>query len=56
MDVARKVVVLARECGMDIELEDLAIESLVPEKLRSISDPDTFLAQLPEAHKSRSVI
>ena len=33
---------------MDIELEELTIESLVPDKLQSVSDPDTFLTQLPQ--------
>eukprot|EP00210_Caulerpa_lentillifera_P007026 g6720.t1 len=50
MDVARKVVVLARECGMDIEINDLELESLVPKELESVSDPETFLNEL---HKVR---
>ena len=33
-DVARKVTILARQCGIDIELEDVPVESLVPEPLR----------------------
>mmetsp|Transcript_41448 Transcript_41448/g.48329 ORF Transcript_41448/g.48329 Transcript_41448/m.48329 type:complete len:411 (+) Transcript_41448:33-1265(+) len=33
-DVARKVTILARQCGMDIALEDVPVESLVPEPLR----------------------
>ncbi len=28
MDVARKVVILARECGLHVELDTLALESL----------------------------
>ena len=48
MDVARKVVVLARECGLDIELEDLDIESLVPKELQSIPDAVSFLKELPK--------
>lgn len=46
-DVARKVVILAREMGMDIELEDLTLESLVPEGLEGTSTQD-FLAELRE--------
>eukprot|EP00741_Cyanophora_paradoxa_P011199 tig00020554_g10819.t1 len=34
LDVARKVVILAREAGLDVELSDLNIISLVPEELR----------------------
>lgn len=48
MDVARKVVVLARECGMDISLEDLDIQSLVPDELKSVESADAFMERLPE--------
>ncbi|KAL2622518.1 hypothetical protein R1flu_002723 [Riccia fluitans] len=48
-DVARKVVILAREAGMKLELKDIPIENLVPEELK---DPnltvDEFLNKLPE--------
>ncbi len=46
MDVARKVVILAREIGLSIEIEDVTVEGLVPEELQSLSVPD-FLASLP---------
>ena len=39
--------ILARECGSDAVLEDLAVDSLVPEPLRAV-DIDTFLRKLPE--------
>ena len=45
MDVARKVVILAREMGLDIELADVVVEGLVPAGLDSGS-PDEFLTQL----------
>ena len=45
MDVARKVVILAREMGMAIELGDVAAKSLVPEALQRGSVRD-FLAAL----------
>lgn len=46
MDVARKAVILARIAGLQgIELEDMAIESLVPEPLRNCSVPE-FMAGL----------
>ena len=46
-DVARKLVILARETGVDLELEEVALEGLVPEPLRSCSTAE-FLERLPE--------
>jgi bifunctional aspartokinase / homoserine dehydrogenase 1 len=46
MDVARKVVILAREIGLAMELEDVRVEGLVPEELQHLSVPD-FMASLP---------
>lgn len=46
MDVARKTVILAREIGLNIGLNDLVIENLVPEELRECSVED-FFAKLP---------
>ena len=34
VDVARKVVIIARECGMNVELGDVPIKSLVRERQR----------------------
>src|ERR1044071_5041648 len=47
MDVGRKLVILAREMGLDLELNDVRIESLVPESLRKGS-VEEFLKQLPQ--------
>jgi aspartokinase/homoserine dehydrogenase 1 len=47
MDVARKVIILGREIGMELELEDLQVESLVPATLTGVSI-DEFLDRLPE--------
>jgi aspartokinase/homoserine dehydrogenase 1 len=47
MDVARKTVILAREGGMSLELEELDVESLVPAALAEGS-VDQFLARFGE--------
>eukprot|EP00271_Cylindrocystis_brebissonii_P015587 TRINITY_DN38521_c0_g1_i1.p1 TRINITY_DN38521_c0_g1~~TRINITY_DN38521_c0_g1_i1.p1 ORF type:complete len:958 (-),score=178.08 TRINITY_DN38521_c0_g1_i1:163-3036(-) len=47
-DVARKVIILAREMGLRLELADIPVESLVPAPLQSLSSADEFLARLPE--------
>ncbi|MGY0505025.1 bifunctional aspartate kinase/homoserine dehydrogenase I [Luteimonas sp. e5] len=47
MDVARKLVILAREAGRDLSLADVAIENLVPEQLRDLP-LDEFLARIGE--------
>jgi aspartokinase/homoserine dehydrogenase 1 len=46
-DVARKVVILAREMGLRLELSDVDLEGLVPAELRGGS-VDEFLARLSE--------
>jgi aspartokinase/homoserine dehydrogenase 1 len=35
VDVARKLIILAREMGLDVEMEAVRVESMVPEDLRS---------------------
>src|SRR5690606_13834591 len=47
MDVARKVVILGRELGLSLELDDVEVEGLVPEALQNLTVPD-FLAALPQ--------
>ncbi|MEZ6038800.1 MAG: bifunctional aspartate kinase/homoserine dehydrogenase I [Planctomycetota bacterium] len=47
LDVARKLVILARENGARLELADVQLESLVPEALRDV-DKAEFLRRLPE--------
>ena len=47
MDVARKLTILARELGQEIEIGDFPVTNLVPEALRDCSI-DEFLEELPE--------
>jgi aspartokinase/homoserine dehydrogenase 1 len=44
-DVARKLIILGREMGLELELGDVEVESLVPEPLRGCG-ADEFLARL----------
>lgn len=48
MDVARKVTILSRECGMNVELADVPVRSLVPEPLQSVKSADEYMQRLPE--------
>jgi len=47
LDVARKLVILAREAGRALSLEDVDVENLVPPALREVGR-DEFLARLSE--------
>ncbi|KAJ9567199.1 hypothetical protein OSB04_003165 [Centaurea solstitialis] len=46
-DVARKVIILARECGLKLELSDIPVQSLVPDPLKETASVDDFMQQLP---------
>ncbi|HEY8507447.1 MAG TPA: bifunctional aspartate kinase/homoserine dehydrogenase I, partial [Steroidobacteraceae bacterium] len=46
MDVARKLIILGREMGLQLELSDVQVESLVPPGLESGSI-DEFMSRLP---------
>ena len=46
--MARKVVILAREAGLRLELEDVEVQSLVPEPLRAAQSAAEFLDGLPQ--------
>ncbi|XP_031488783.1 bifunctional aspartokinase/homoserine dehydrogenase 1, chloroplastic-like [Nymphaea colorata] len=46
MDVARKVIILARESGLKLELSDIPVQSLVPEPLTKCSSAEEFMQQL----------
>ena len=46
LDVARKALILARELGLELELDDIAVEPLVPHEALGEDDVDKFLAGL----------
>jgi len=52
-DVARKLVILAREAGRELSLADVIVENLVPEPLRA-AVPAEFIAQLDRLDESMS--
>jgi aspartokinase/homoserine dehydrogenase 1 len=54
-DVARKLVILAREIGLKIEMSDVKVESLVPANLREAS-PDEFMKRLPEVDQAMATL
>ena len=56
MDVARKLLILIRETGIELELSDVQIETLLPEgsdKLKSVEDFITHLSKFDGEMKSR---
>jgi len=46
IDVARKLLILARESGYDIDLEDIEIETILPKTFQKYENVDQFLSKL----------
>ncbi len=47
-DVARKLLLLARECGHQLEMDDLIVESLVPRECADALSVEAFMNELPK--------
>lgn len=55
MDVARKLVCLAREIGHSVSLSNVKVEDLVPAALKTV-DVETFLTKLPQYDDALAVM
>ena len=48
VDVARKILILAREVGAELEIEDVEIEDFIPKTYFQLENPNDFLANLAQ--------
>lgn len=49
MDVARKILILAREVALEMELTDVSVENLVPENCRRAASVEAFFGELEKS-------
>lgn len=52
MDIARKVLIVAREAGLDLELKDVKIDSLLTKELEDCTSIEEFMQKLPSLDDS----
>ncbi len=51
MDVARKALIIARECGYELEIDDVKISKVFPEGFDTSGSTEEFLERLPQIDK-----
>ncbi|MFA8341649.1 MAG: bifunctional aspartate kinase/homoserine dehydrogenase I [Rhodothermaceae bacterium] len=49
LDMVRKLLILCRETGLEMNLEDIEVENLIPEKARKAKSIDSFFEKLKES-------
>ena len=54
LDVARKLVILAREMGHPLSLDDVSVEAVMPEGLDQEEDVEAFLVALGQMDEKMS--
>jgi len=52
MDVARKVLIIAREAGLKLSIDDINVETFIPHDLMRSESPDIFMEQLTKFDSS----
>lgn len=50
LDVARKLLILAREVGRTLELDDITVENLTPQSCRTAATVDEFFSRLEQTN------
>lgn len=52
LDVARKVLIIAREAGLELELDDIELQSILTPELAAITDGDEFMQQVIQLNET----